>query len=153
MVTFEYNDDSELELIWWTRLQDGTPAGYSVYNFDTHTWKNQNYRTVDFGTEPQTVEKESYEWFTANATFQFTIEGTTYYAKAGMTWEQWVDSSYNTAGYERMMLDAVNTLARMKSSTAGYGVAYNDEFVSLSDTIIVGRAYTEKYGYHSGGAT
>lgn len=29
----------------------------------------------------------------------FTIGSTSYQAEEGMTWEQWVDSSYNTAGY------------------------------------------------------
>lgn len=27
----------------------------------------------------------------------FTIDGTSYQAEEGMTWEQWVDSSYNTS--------------------------------------------------------
>lgn len=29
----------------------------------------------------------------------FTIAGTTYQAEEGMTWQQWVASSYNTDGY------------------------------------------------------
>lgn len=29
----------------------------------------------------------------------FTIDGTAYQAEDGMTWEQWVESSYNTDGY------------------------------------------------------
>ena len=28
----------------------------------------------------------------------FTIAGTTYHAEEGMTWEQWVNSDYNTIG-------------------------------------------------------
>ena len=30
----------------------------------------------------------------------FTVEGTTYKAYEGMTWEQWVDSEFNTEGYK-----------------------------------------------------
>lgn len=29
----------------------------------------------------------------------FTIDGTSYQAESGMTWGQWVESSYNTNGY------------------------------------------------------
>ena len=31
-------------------------------------WSNDAYRIIDFGSEPQNVSKEFYEWFTANAT-------------------------------------------------------------------------------------
>lgn len=60
------------------------------------------YKTVDFGSTPQEVSQEFYEWFTANATrkvISFTIDGTSYQAYEGMTWEDWVNSSFNTDGY------------------------------------------------------
>lgn len=34
---------------------------------------------------------------TTPTTITFTIDGTTYQAEDGMTWEQWVNSDYNTA--------------------------------------------------------
>ncbi len=34
---------------------------------DINGWKEESFRTIDFGTEPQTVNKEFYDWFTANA--------------------------------------------------------------------------------------
>lgn len=37
----------------------------------------------------------------------FTINGTTYQAESGMTWQQWVDSSYNTAKYYIDSFDCV----------------------------------------------
>lgn len=35
----------------------------------------------------------------AQGDFSFTIDGTTYYADTGMTWTQWVNSSYNDGSY------------------------------------------------------
>lgn len=32
-------------------------------------------------------------------TFTFTVDGVTYYAEEGMNWEEWTNSSYNTAGF------------------------------------------------------
>lgn len=34
-----------------------------------------------------------------NKLITFTIDGTTYQAIDGMTWEEWVNSTYNTKGY------------------------------------------------------
>ena len=41
-----------------------------VYNFTDIAWIDTAYLTVDFGTTPQTVTDEFYNWFTANATKQ-----------------------------------------------------------------------------------
>ena len=65
-------------------------------------WINEDNKTIDFGLTPQTVSAEFYNWFTANAVKQdveiitFSIEGNTYQAEYGMTWEDWCNSSYNT---------------------------------------------------------
>lgn len=37
---------------------------------DEGAWVNDSYRTIDFGSTPQTVTDEFYNWFTANATKQ-----------------------------------------------------------------------------------
>ncbi len=78
----------------------GTVVYGNTYVYDMG-WTNEAYRTITFDGV-QTVSKEFYEWFVANAvqqTIGFTIEGTQYFADVGMTWEQWVASSYNTDGY------------------------------------------------------
>lgn len=49
---------------------DGTPVYHSStagIPFVCDDWASQNYTTVDFGTEPQTVSKDFYNWLTANA--------------------------------------------------------------------------------------
>ncbi len=87
------------------------------------------------------------------ATITFTIDGTTYEAKYGMTWDDWVaDTTLNTGGYVRNVLSGVEVAARMTSSTGGYGIAYEDAFVPIAEAIVSGRAYTEKPGIHTGGS-
>jgi hypothetical protein len=65
-------------------------------------WKGyEPYRTITFDGV-QEVSKEFKEWLEDNAerqTITFTIDGTTYYAKEGMTWGELVESEYNTGGY------------------------------------------------------
>ena len=48
------------------------------------------------GVETATVANEKEP---ETQTITFTIEGTTYYAKEGMTWSEWVESEYNTGNY------------------------------------------------------
>lgn len=81
--------------------------GHKVFaqNYLTGAWQNEAYRFMTFN-EPQTVSKEFYEYYILffksyedNASIEFTIEGTVYYAEAGMTWAEWVESEYNTGNF------------------------------------------------------
>ena len=69
--TGAYGDGFE---IWVYHLQfandslDDNVAYFSTNDNAYNFWDNDAYRTIDFGTEPQSVSKEFYEWFTANAT-------------------------------------------------------------------------------------
>ena len=87
---------------------DAMQAGLThVYTYSDGTnnvceWSDDAYKTINFGSESQTVSQEFYEWFTANATKQvivFTIDGVEYHADSGMTWEEWINSDYNTDGF------------------------------------------------------
>ena len=42
---------------------------YTLYN-GKGTWSSGNYETIDFGSTPQTVSEEFYNWFITNATKQ-----------------------------------------------------------------------------------
>lgn len=62
------------------------------------------YKTITLTAEP--TNQAFITWLKANATKQgavslitFTIDGTTYQAEDGMTWEQWLSSEYNTGSY------------------------------------------------------
>ena len=134
------------------------------YRADGTHWENNAYKMINITSKLSEVENGDVllAYLKANGTKQdataptlisFTIDGTTYQAEEGMTWEQWLDSNYNTQNYSTMVLDGVQTvLIEAGSSIDGYGVSYNDIFVPISDEIIEGRAYVKKYGRHVGGA-
>lgn len=86
-------DQGEEEVVY----DDGASGSY-LRVYDNGKWLNEAYRLITFdGT--QYMENEYYELFILDAVFAFTIDGTTYYAKEGMTWAEWVASEYNTGGF------------------------------------------------------
>ena len=116
-------------------------------------WHSNTYKTITITSTLSQVIDGNYllTWLKANATKQgatslitFTIDGTTYQAEDGMTWEQWVASEYNTAGYKTSSTTGVYT------SDGGYAV-YNASGspVNGSNVIVANHAYTHN---HSGGA-
>jgi surface protein len=103
-------------------------TGYSSQNFNTNfTIRNANIEsynkvftnvatqpgskiTVHYTTETETIVDEMIAslspgsnvvkgWNVDKEKISFDIEGTTYNAIEGMTWEQWVNSELNTDGY------------------------------------------------------
>ena len=58
---------------------------YNHVSLNNDSWMSDAYKTVDFGSTSQSVGKEFYEWFTANAVQQtlitFTMEGKEYQAE------------------------------------------------------------------------
>ena len=70
-------------------------------------------------------------------TISFTISGTSYTATSSMTWEAWVASAYNTAGYV-----ISNVTNHVTTSDSKYEVHYNNTAVVKTDTIISGASYT-----------
>ena len=50
-------------------------TGGCAYLWYSNNAENLNLRLVDFGSTPQSVSQEFYEWFTANATNEFVIDG------------------------------------------------------------------------------
>lgn len=70
------------------------------------------------------------------STISFTIQGTTYQAEEGMTWQQWVDSAYNTNNY--YVQD--NHIARSPIGIVGYLMCGP---VAASEVIEGNRNYVE----------
>ena len=64
----------------------------------------------------------------------FTIARTSYQAEEGMTWAEWVNSSYNTGGF-------INDITKILSAV-GAPVKSSGTVVSPSDSIIENTAYT-----------
>ena len=79
----------------------------------------------------------------------FTIESTAYQAEEGMTWAEWLTTDYNTNSYTENLLDGTQTVfIEPYGEIQGYGVAYDNSFVSVEDVIVEDRAYTKKLGSH-----
>lgn len=79
----------------------------------------------------------------------FTIDGTSYQAEEGMTWAEWLTTDYNKNSYTENLLDGTQTVfIESYGITKGYGVAYDNSFVSVEDVIVADRAYTKKLGSH-----
>lgn len=70
----------------------------------------------------------------------FTIDGTSYQAEEGMTWQQWVDSNYNTGGF---YIDSEGIAARSIHIVDSSGI----NFIDPQDAIIA------NYSYRVSGAT
>nr|DAR08742.1 MAG TPA: hypothetical protein [Caudoviricetes sp.] len=69
----------------------------------------------------------------------FTIAGAAYQAEEGMTWAQWVNSSYNTGGFSA---DSFKITVPSTGSPGGYiFVGYNNEYESPQNIIVPDRSY------------
>ena len=100
-VNFTSNGESFAKLSYGDRPRWFIKYGETNVYFNG-TWTNAAYRTITFATLPT---GDLLTWLQANGTKQggvtlinFTIDGTTYQAEEGMTWQEWVNSSYNTYG-------------------------------------------------------
>lgn len=76
----------------------------------------------------------------------FTIAGTTYQAEEGMTWGEWIESSYNTSGY---YLSGTN----IQNRSSGLFVCSTDKsiLITVQEMILEGTAYYELARGHMGG--
>lgn len=123
-----------------------------VYSFNDYSdiWiDGEEYRTITFETAPT---GDLLTWLEANGTKQggatlisFTIEGTSYQAEEGMTWQQWVNSSYNSNN----RFEIAEGADLVVDGTTGYTVADGSGEISGVDLIVAEMAYTI---YHSGGS-
>jgi hypothetical protein len=150
MIDYQFDDT-------WTEVCRGN------YNNPTSgNWYYESARNVDFGADPQLVSSAFKEWLIANATrieetveeydgtvlflISFTIDETEYQALEGMTWAEWVDSSYNTGGFN---LDGAWS-NYVQSATKDYYIVLDDTNVANTATIST-IAYTTRYIQHNGG--
>ncbi len=70
-------------------------------------------------------------------TITFTVNGTTYTAEEGMTWAQFVSSSYNTNGF-----NIQNTINGPLVYSGAKTIKYNGTAVKPTDAILANAAYT-----------
>lgn len=111
---------------------------------------NEKYRTITFATPPT---GDLLTWLQANGTKQggvtlinFTIDGTTYQAEEGMTWQEWVNSSYNTYG---CTIEGSSVKGKGNNGSPTYiyiNQNLNLTLVSSTDSIIKNATYEDAAG-------
>ena len=129
--------------------KDGTvsmpPPYQAPMEGTTWTWTVETGRVVHFGDEVQAVSKQFYDWFTANAvpyedpadeTITFTVDGTAYKAEPGMTWREWINSSYCPGGFN-LLTDGSGVSAKLF-----YLISYPDSYRVWPDEKIEEIDYT-----------
>ena len=133
------------------KLQYGAIIPLNEYSFETNSWRNDRNRYVTFNNQTaenianEDITQIFYEWLTANATKQgqitFTIDGITYTADEGMCWGQWINSTYNTAGYINVV--TINDFISKGDNYIATAVSdgTTDYRVKKSDVIIAGYNY------------
>ena len=111
---------------------DGTTVSWDTVENAT------SYAVLADGSEIGTVQA-------AANLISFTIAGTSYQAEEGMTWEQWVNSSYNTDGY--IITGASNNYIGIVDMY----VVMNDATQTVEKTDKIISSYHYKHVYSSGG--
>lgn len=132
--------------------------GDGTYDYDPYTgefwWGDDSFKTWEIVEQREAWNDARYNsdlinWLQQNATriytIQFTIGNTTYQAEYGMTWEDWVNSEYNTAGF---VVDNDNIHNTPPSTPGGVVIVVpnyvlNDAstLATKDETIISGKAY------------
>jgi hypothetical protein len=141
-------------------------TGYSSQNFNTKfTIRNaniENYKnvftnvatkpgskiTVHYTNETETIVDEMIASLSPNSNvvkgwnedecITFTIGDTTYNAIEGMTWEQWVNSEFNTDGY----YISYDSVKKEENPDSYVLVANGDDGVSNYSEIVENHSYT-----------
>ncbi len=73
-------------------------------------------------------------YFTERKTFRFTIDGIEYTAKEDMTWSDWIESDYNTAG---ALISKGNIRMRITSSDRDGIICYSDGLIDVKPSDII----------------
>ena len=90
------------------------------------------------------VDDELYENVTGDTVtlISFTIDGTTYQAEDGMTWNEWCNSSYNTVSASIDGTANVRVPSSHPGDVGGYRyIAYNNTYEVQSNVIVADKAY------------
>ncbi len=147
----------------WAMSEDITlgTEGYVKLYEEGSGWTDAAYRTIQFdGTT--TVSEEFYKWFISNADEQvmtFSIDGTTYQALSGMTWERWCNSVYNTAGFFYEETNEESMIYRADSDidgtyyyvTGGFGWVDREMPIFGAGMLTAYQTQEGQAGNHSGG--
>jgi len=125
----------------WIQLENGVWR-FDVIGISSSVPVSEGYLRFSCGSITDDTILTIDEQISSNLS-QFTIEGTTYQFEEGMTWEQWLESDYNTTNLETGEYD---------ESMGGYTIMPEDdhslalsgttqEWAVTTDVIVAGTAY------------
>lgn len=103
------------------------------------SWDDTNKKVLMSGN----MSDKCYVYFDKKApTISFTIDGTVYNAEDGMLWNEWVDSIYNTSGFniEWYEFQGYNIIVNTSSNAIALNVG-DSEPLDASTAIISGHNY------------
>lgn len=132
-------------------LLDLTSDTVTVETLPVGVTAHDKYGEPIIGTRQPVAKYDGTVTITSAVIINFVVDGNALQAEDGMTWGQWLSSSYNTVGYQQNTLEGINTVQIFGDGINFYGVAYNDAFVNLTDTIVANRIYDSKSGRHLAG--
>ena len=157
ITTDEYSRTDTLkssDVSLWFGVETDYPGILGIFYY-VSGWSGYEVRggkfTLNITGGTDTTNTSLIQWFIDNnATFEkptlisFTIAGTSYQAEEGMTWEEWISSSYNTGG---LVLDSGNGVS---GGTLGM-VCPDGSSVSEKGANVIIADYAYIYHIHGGG--
>ena len=128
--------------VWVSSAYSQNYAYYLDFFSDDVNLTNNNYRTYGFSVRPVADTNIIFNGIT------FTINGVTYQANNNMTWQEWINSAYNTTGYRQSTYKSSaitrDDISSLPDVEYGIGISMGS-LVNITDTIISGQNYVHGY--------
>ena len=122
----------------WLRSARSNDSRYAFYVNANNGSLSSDFVDYNFAVRPAfQIDLSKIEWTKSATLISFKIGSKSYQAEEGMTWAEWVESSYNTDGY---YIDGGSL-----DTPEGYIV-----MVTINSTIVDGHAYSINDGNSSG---
>lgn len=113
------------------------------------SWDDTNKRVLMSGN----VSDKCYVYFDIISTIIFKIKNKTYYAKPGMTWEEWINSEYNVDGYEFRGRKGVYITGGILSTDSSISDSDCNVISDITVSIVENYSYKEVNAQSSNGDT
>ena len=113
------------------------------------SWDNEKKVVLMSGN----VSDKCYVYFDIISTIIFKIKNKTYYAKPGMTWEEWINSEYNVDGYEFRGRKGVYITGGILSTDSSISDSDCNVISDITVSIVENYSYKEVNAQSSNGDT
>ena len=136
------HDVGSYGFLWFSSVHSQNYAYYLYFNSSNVYPQDYNYRAYGFSVRPVADTNIIFNGIT------FTINGVTYQADNNMTWQEWINSAYNTTGYRQSTYKSSaitrDDISSLPDVEYGIGISMGS-LVNITDTIISGQNYVHGY--------